>query len=233
MEKVKVYDTTLRDGMQAEGVSFSVEDKLQIARRLDEFGIDYIEGGYPLSNPKEEEFFRRIQEIPFQHARVAAFGSTRRANNTVEEDTGIRALLACDVPVVTIVGKTWDMHVTDVLRCSLEANLALCADSVAYLKKQGREVIFDAEHFFDGYKNNPAYALKVLGVAAEAGASTLVLCETNGGALPDEVFEITAVVRKAIGGVDIGIHCHNDSDCAVANSLAAVRAGARDRKSVV
>ena len=227
MEKVKVYDTTLRDGMQAEGVSFSVEDKLQIARRLDEFGIDYIEGGYPLSNPKEEEFFRRIQEIPFQHARVAAFGSTRRANNTVEEDTGIRALLACDVPVVTIVGKTWDMHVTDVLRCSLEANLALCADSVAYLKKQGREVIFDAEHFFDGYKNNPAYALKVLGVAAEAGASTLVLCETNGGALPDEVFEITAVVRKAIGGVDIGIHCHNDSDCAVANSLAAVRAGAR------
>jgi 2-isopropylmalate synthase len=158
---------------------------------------------------------------------VAAFGSTRRANNTVEEDTGIRALLACDVPVVTIVGKTWDMHVTDVLRCSLEANLTLCADSVAYLKKQGREVIFDAEHFFDGYKNNPAYALKVLGVAAEAGASTLVLCETNGGALPDEVFEITAVVRKAIGGVAIGIHCHNDSDCAVANSLAAVRAGAR------
>ena len=227
MEKVKVYDTTLRDGMQAEGVSFSVEDKLQVARRLDEFGIDYIEGGYPLSNPKEEEFFYRVKEISFRHARVAAFGSTRRANSTVEEDTGIRALLACDVPVVTIVGKTWDMHVTDVLRCSLEANLALCADSVAYLKKQGREVIFDAEHFFDGYKNNPAYALKVLGVAAEAGASTLVLCETNGGALPDEVFDITRTVCKAIGGIDIGIHCHNDSDCAVANSLAAVRAGAR------
>ena len=227
MEKVKVYDTTLRDGMQAEGVSFSVEDKLQVARRLDEFGIDYIEGGYPLSNPKEEEFFYRVKEISFRHARVAAFGSTRRANSTVEEDTGIRALLACDVPVVTIVGKTWDMHVTDVLRCSLEDNLTLCADSVAYLKKQGREVIFDAEHFFDGYKNNPAYALKVLGVAAEAGASTLVLCETNGGALPDEVFDITRTVCKAIGGIDIGIHCHNDSDCAVANSLAAVRAGAR------
>lgn len=227
MEKVKVYDTTLRDGMQAEGVSFSVEDKLLIARRLDEFGIDYIEGGYPLSNPKEEEFFRRLQEIPFKHARIAAFGSTRRANNMVEEDTGIRALLACDVPVVTIVGKTWDMHVTDVLRCSLEENLVLCADSAAYLKKQGREVIFDAEHFFDGYKNNPEYALKVLTAAAEAGVTTLALCETNGGALPHDVFEITQTVCKAIPGVIIGIHCHNDSDCAVANSLAAVRAGAR------
>lgn len=227
MEKVKIYDTTLRDGMQAEGVSFSVEDKLLIARRLDEFGIDYIEGGYPLSNPKEEEFFRRLQEIPFQHARVAAFGSTRRANNRVADDTGIRALLACEVPVVTIVGKTWDMHVTDVLRCSLEDNLALCADSVVYLKTQGREVIFDAEHFFDGYKCNPAYALKVLQAAAEAGATTIALCETNGGALPHEVFDITQAVCRALPGVIIGIHCHNDSDCAVANSLAAVRAGAR------
>ena len=227
MEKVKVYDTTLRDGMQAEGVSFSVEDKLTIARRLDEFGVDYIEGGFPLSNPKEEEFFNRVQKISFKHARIAAFGSTRRANTTVQEDAGIRALLACQVPVITIVGKTWDMHVTDVLRCSLEDNLVLCADSVAYLKKQGREVIFDAEHFFDGYKDNPDYALKVLTAAAEAGATTLALCETNGGALPDEVFAITEVVCKAFGGVTIGIHCHNDSDCAVANSLAAVRAGAR------
>jgi len=227
MDKVKIYDTTLRDGMQAEGVSFSVEDKLLIARRLDEFGIDYIEGGYPLSNPKEEEFFRRIQDIHFRHARPAAFGSTRRANNTVEEDAGIRALLACKVPVVTIVGKTWDMHVMDVLRCSLEDNLKLCADSVAYLKKQGREVIFDAEHFFDGYKNNPVYALKVLQAAAEAGADTLALCETNGGALPEDVFAITQAVCRTLSGVEIGIHCHNDSDCAVANSLAAVRAGAR------
>lgn len=227
MEKVKIYDTTLRDGMQAEGVSFSVEDKLLIARRLDEFGIDYIEGGYPLSNPKEEEFFRRVQEMPFKHARIAAFGSTRRAANTVEDDTGIRALLACNVPVVTIVGKTWDMHVTDVLRCSLEANVALCADSTAYLKKQGREVVFDAEHFFDGYKNNPAYALKVLQAAAEAGAGTVCLCETNGGALPEDVFQITRAVVSALPGVTVGIHCHNDSDCAVANSLAAVRAGAR------
>ena len=227
MEKVKVYDTTLRDGMQAEGVSFTVDDKLQIARRLDEFGIHYIEGGFPLSNPKEEEFFRRIHEIPFKNALVAAFGSTRRANTKVEEDAGIAALLACSVPVITIVGKTWDMQVTDVLRCSLEDNLVLCADSVAYLKKQGREVIFDAEHFFDGYKENPAYALKVLSVAAEAGASTVVLCETNGGALPDDVFTITQAVCRALPGVTLGIHCHNDSDCAVANSLAAVRAGAR------
>ncbi|NLW84598.1 MAG: citramalate synthase [Phycisphaerae bacterium] len=227
MQKIKIYDTTLRDGMQAEGVSFSVEDKLLIARRLDEFGVDYVEGGYPLSNPKEEEFFHRIQEVPFKHARIAAFGSTRRAANTVEDDTGIRALLACNVPVVTIVGKTWDMHVTDVLRCSLEENIALCADSTVYLKKQGREVVFDAEHFFDGYKHNPAYALKVLQAAAEAGAGTICLCETNGGALPEDVFQITRAVVSALPGVTVGIHCHNDSDCAVANSLAAVRAGAR------
>ncbi len=227
MQKVKIYDTTLRDGMQAEGISFSVEDKLLLARRLDEFGIDYIEGGFPLSNPKEEEFFRRLSEIPFEHARIAAFGSTRRANNPVEHDAGIAALLACDVPVITIVGKTWDMHVTDVLRCGLEDNIVLCADSVAYLKKQGREVIFDAEHFFDGYKNNPDYALKVLAAVAEAGADTIALCETNGGALPDEVYEITRTVCQSLSGATIGIHCHNDSDCAVANSLAGVRAGAR------
>ena len=217
MQKIKIYDTTLRDGMQAEGVSFSVEDKLLIARRLDEFGVDYVEGGYPLSNPKEEEFFHRIQEVPFKHARIAAFGSTRRAANTVEDDTGIRALLACNVPVVTIVGKTWDMHVTDVLRWSLEENIALCADSAVYLKKQGREVVFDAEHFFDGYKHNPAYALKVLQAAAEAGAGTICLCETNGGALPEDVFQITRAVVSALPGVTVGIHCHNDSDCAVAN----------------
>lgn len=227
MEKIKIYDTTLRDGMQAEGISFSVEDKLQIARKLDEFGIDYIEGGYPLSNPKEQEFFARVVEYPFKHARLAAFGSTRRANNTVQDDAGIAALLACRVPVVTIVGKSWDMHVTDVLRCSLEDNLRLCADSVEYLKKHGKEVIFDAEHFFDGYKHNPDYAMEVLLAVAEAGADTLVLCETNGGALPHEVFEITQTVCREFSTLPIGIHCHNDTDCAVANSLAAVRAGAR------
>lgn len=227
MEKVRIYDTTLRDGMQAEGVSFSVEDKLMIARRLDEFGVDYIEGGFPLSNPKEEQFFRDIGGIDFHHATVTAFGSTRRAANTVENDPGLAALLACGAPAVTIVGKTWDMHVTDVLRCSLEENVTLCGDSTAYLVENGREVIFDAEHFFDGYKANPDYALQVLNATAEAGAGTVVLCETNGGALPDEVFEITQTVCRMLPDVIVGIHCHNDSDCAVANSLAAVRAGAR------
>ncbi len=227
MEKVKIYDTTLRDGMQAEGVSFSAEDKLQIAQHLDEFGIDYVEGGFPLSNPKEEEFFARIKEVDFKHAKVAAFGSTRRAGNTVENDPCLGALMACGAEVVTLVGKTWDMHVTDVLRCSLDENLELCADSVAYLVKNGREIVFDAEHFFDGFKANPEYAMKVLQAAADAGAGTLVLCETNGGALPDEVFAITGQVCKAFGQVIVGVHCHNDSDCAVANTLAAVRAGAR------
>ncbi|MHC4881834.1 MAG: citramalate synthase [Planctomycetota bacterium] len=226
MKKVKIYDTTLRDGMQAEGVSFSVEDKLQVAKKLDEFGIHYIEGGYPQSNPKEEEFFARIREIEFSNAKIAAFGSTRRANTKVADDVCINALLAAKTPAVTIVGKTWDMHVTDVLRCSLEENLAMCSESVAYVKKQGREVIFDAEHFFDGYKNNPEYAMKVLQAAANAGADALVLCETNGGCLPHEIHEITAAVCNTFGGLEIGIHCHNDTDCAAANSLAAVHAGA-------
>jgi 2-isopropylmalate synthase len=227
MQKVKIYDTTLRDGMQAEGVSFSVEDKLLIARKLDEFGIHYIEGGYPQSNPKEEEFFAKVRQMPFSNAKIAAFGSTRRANTKVAEDTCIRVLLDSGAPAVTMVGKSWDMHVTDVLRCSLEENLGMCSESVSYVKGKGREVIFDAEHFFDGYKNNPAYAMKVLRAAAEAGADTLTLCETNGGCLPHEVYEITQAVCKEFSGLTIGIHCHNDTDCAVANSLAAVRAGVR------
>ena len=226
MKKVKIYDTTLRDGMQAEGVSFSVEDKLLIARKLDEFGIHYIEGGYPQSNPKEQEFFERVKEIEFTNAKVVAFGSTRRAKTKVEKDICIAALLAAETPAVTMVGKTWDLHVTDVLRCSLEENLAMCAESVAYVKQQGREVIFDAEHFYDGYKNNSDYAMKVLRAATDAGADVLALCETNGGCLPHEVYEITAAVRNAFPDIEIGIHCHNDTDCAVASSLAAVHAGA-------
>jgi 2-isopropylmalate synthase len=226
MKKVVIYDTTLRDGLQAEGVSFSVEDKLLVAQRLDEFGIHYIEGGFPLSNPKEEEFFRRIKQLGLKNAKIAAFGSTRRASNKVEEDPCITALMACGAKVITLVGKTWDMHVTDVLRCSLDENVELCADSVAYLVKHGLEVVFDAEHFFDGYKANPDYALSVLKAAAQAGAQTVVLCETNGGALPDEVFRITEKVCQTLPDVTVGIHCHNDSDCAAANSLAAVRAGA-------
>ena len=226
MKMIRIYDTTLRDGMQAEGVSFSVEDKLLVARKLDEFGIHYIEGGYPQSNPKEQEFFARVKEINFATAKIVAFGSTRRAKTKVADDVCLAALLATGTPAVTMVGKTWDLHVTDVLRCSLEENLAMCRESVAYIKQQGREVIFDAEHYFDGYKNNPEYAVKVLQAAAEAGADVLVLCETNGGCLPQDVYDITKAVTKQISGAKVGIHCHNDTDCAVANSLSAVRAGA-------
>jgi 2-isopropylmalate synthase len=213
--------------MQAEGVSFSVEDKLLIAKKLDEFGIDYLEGGFPLSNPKEEEFFRRVSELDLTNLKIATFGTTRRAGNKVEDDPCISALIACEAPVVTLVAKSWDMHVIDVLRCSLEENIDLCADSVEYCISKGREVVFDAEHFFDGYKANPEYALKVLKAGVDNGATTLSLCETNGGALPHEIYEIVATVCKTFPTVDVGIHCHNDTDCAVANTLAAVRAGAR------
>lgn len=233
MEKVYLYDTTLRDGMQAEGVSFSLEDKLLIARKLDEFGIDYIEGGFPLSNPKEQQFFAQMAEHQLKNASLVAFGSTRRASQKPHDDPGLQALLNCRAPILTIVGKTWDLHVKEVLRCDLQDNLLLCSDSVAYLKKQGRKVFFDAEHFFDGYKNNPEYALKVLQVAAEAGADVLVLCETNGGCLPAEVFEITRAVCQTISGAVVGIHTHNDSDCAVANTLAAVQAGARQVQGTI
>jgi 2-isopropylmalate synthase len=226
MAKIKIYDTTLRDGAQAEGVSFSLEDKLLIARRLDAFGMDYVEGGFPHSNPKEAQFFHQMAQTPLKNAKFVAFGSTRRADTKVGDDNGIQALLESGAPACTIVGKCWDMHVRDVLRCSYEDNLTLCADSVAYLASKGKEVIFDAEHFFDGYRANPEYAIKVLAAAAQAGASCLALCETNGGKLPDEVYEITLAVVKALPGVAVGIHCHNDTDCAVANSLAAVRAGA-------
>ena len=227
METIKLYDTTLRDGMQAEGISFSLEDKLLIAGKLDEMGIDYIEGGYAMSNPKEVRFFEEVRQLGLENARVAAFGNTRRANAKVTDDVSLKAILACKTPVATLVGKSWDMHVTDVLRCSLDENLLICSQSVEYLKKKGLEVIFDAEHFFDGYKANPEYAMKVLTAAAEAGADTLALCETNGGVLPDEVYDITKAVADKFTGIMIGVHAHNDTDCAAANSLAAVRAGAR------
>ncbi|MBN1362234.1 MAG: citramalate synthase [Sedimentisphaerales bacterium] len=233
MDRIAVYDTTLRDGMQAEGVSFSLEDKLAIAKRLDKLGLQYIEGGYAASNPKEMQFFQGVADLGLQNAKIAAFGSTRRADCSVEDDVSLNAILACKSPVATIVGKTWDLHVGKVLGCSLDENLALCADSVRYLKHKGLEVIFDAEHFFDGYKENPEYTLKVLAAAAEAGADALVLCDTNGGALPEQVFEITEQVCQAFGSVVVGIHCHNDTDCATANSLAAVRAGARHVQGTV
>ena len=227
MEKIKLYDTTLRDGMQTEGVSFSLEDKLSIARCLDELGLDYIEGGYAASNPKEMEFFREAAKLGLKNSKIVAFGSTRRADTKVSDDVSLNAMLACKTRVATLVGKSWDMHVTEVLGCSLDENLQLCADSVEHLKKHGIETIFDAEHFYDGYRNNPEYAMKVLAAAAEAGSDVLVLCDTNGGSLPHEVYEITKTVCAEISPVVVGIHTHNDSDCATANCLAAVRAGAR------
>lgn len=226
MAKIQIYDTTLRDGMQAEGVSFSLEDKLLIAKRLDALGLDYIEGGYASSNPKERHFFAQATKLKLKNAKIAAFGNTRRAKTKVEDDVSLNAVFSCKTPVATLVGKCWDLHVRDVLKCSLEENLAICAESVAYLKKKRREVIFDAEHFFDGYKKNPKYAMKVLQVAAEAGAKTLVLCETNGGALPNEVYEITKNICEEFATLTIGVHTHNDCDCAVASSLTAVNAGA-------
>ena len=227
MDRIKIYDTTLRDGMQAEGVSFSLEDKLLIARRLDELGVEYIEGGYAVSNPKEMQFFHEVAKMGLKNSRIAGFGNTRRLDRTVEEDPSMNAILESGAEVATLVGKCWDMHVTDVLRCTFDENLTICAQSVEYMKKKGLEVIFDAEHFFDGYKANPEYAMKVLASAADAGADVLALCETNGGCLPSEVYDITKQVCKEFGDITVGIHCHNDTDCAVANSLAAVRAGAR------
>jgi len=227
MEKIKLYDTTLRDGMQAEGVSFSLEDKLAIVRSLDELGLEYIEGGYAASNPKEIQFFQEAAKLGLKNSKIAAFGSTRRADSSVSDDVSLSAMLACKTQVATLVGKAWDMHVTDVLGCSLDDNLTICAESVEYLKKHGVETIFDAEHFYDGYKVNPEYAMKVLAAAAESGADVLVLCDTNGGCMPDQVYEITRAVCQKFSPMVIGIHTHNDTDCATANSLAAVRAGAR------
>ncbi|MHC4520970.1 MAG: citramalate synthase, partial [Planctomycetota bacterium] len=227
MTSIAIYDTTLRDGMQAEGVSFSLEDKLAIAARLDELGVHYIEGGYAASNQKEMQFFEEVAKLGLKHSKITAFGSTRRADCSVEGDVSLNAILACKTQAATLVGKTSDLHVETVLGCSLDENLAICADSIRYLKQKGLEAIFDAEHFFDGYKANPEYALKVLGAASEAGADALVLCDTNGGSLPEQVFDITQEVCRTFDSVTVGIHTHNDVDCATASSLAAIRAGAR------
>jgi 2-isopropylmalate synthase len=223
--KIFTFDTTLRDGTQGESVSFSVDDKLIIARKLDELGIDYIEGGWPGSNPKDKEFFARSAELDLQHAKLTAFGSTRFAKNPVEEDRNVRALIEANTPVVSIFGKTWDLHVKRALGITEEENLKLIAETVKYLKDHGREVVYDAEHFFDGYAANPDYALKTLEAAHRAGADVLCLCDTNGGTLTGRLTEIVTEVRKRFDGV-IGIHTHNDSDSAVANTIAAVEAGA-------
>jgi len=227
MEKIVLYDTTLRDGMQTEGVSFSLQDKLMIAQHLDALGLDYIEGGYAVANPKEMQFFEEVAKLKLKRSKIAAFGNTRRAKAKVEDDASLNAILACNTSVATLVAKASDMHVSTVLRCSLEQNLIICSESVKYLKDHSLEVIFDAEHFYDGYKQNPQYSMKVLQVAAEAGADCIVLCDTNGGCLPEEIYEITKKAAGLLGGLTIGIHAHNDSDTAAANTLAAVRAGAR------
>ncbi|HEX4610223.1 MAG TPA: citramalate synthase [Urbifossiella sp.] len=225
MTRVAIYDTTLRDGSQGEGVNFSLQDKLLLTRKLDELGVDYVEGGYPLSNPKDFEYFQAVRDLPLRHARVVAFGMTRRKNAPAETDTCLKALLDARTPVVTIVGKTWGFHVTNVLGTTLDENLRMIADSVAYCRGQGREVFYDAEHFFDGYRANPDYALTTLRAAADAGAAVVIPCDTNGGTMPERVAEVIAEARRAVA-CEVGIHCHNDCDLAVANTLAAVRAGA-------
>jgi 2-isopropylmalate synthase len=225
MTRIRIYDTTLRDGSQGEGVNFSLQDKLQITRRLDELGVDFIEGGYPLSNPKDFEYFQEVRKLPLRNARVAAFGMTRRKGVSPSEDTCLKALLDSQASLITIVGKSWDLHVREILGTTPEENLRMIGDSVAHCKAAGREVFYDAEHFFDGYRHNPAYALQTLRAAEGAGASVIILCDTNGGNLPEEIAAATAAVRKALK-VEIGIHCHNDCDVGVANSLAAVAQGA-------
>ena len=224
MEQVHLYDTTLRDGAQQEGISLSVEDKLKITQRLDDLGVTFIEGGWPGANPKEIEYFRKVRSLPLVNATIAAFGSTRRADSSVEKDATLRAMLESEAPVITLVGKSWDLHVTRILETSLEENLAMIADSVAYLQRQGRRVFFDAEHFFDGFRANPDYALQCIRAATEAGAEGVILCDTNGGTLPDTVRDVVEKASKAVP-VALGIHAHNDCDVAVANSLAAVEAG--------
>ncbi len=228
MRSIQIYDTTLRDGTQAEGINFSLQDKLQITKRLDKLGVDYVEGGYPLSNEKDVEFFQRVQDLDLQHTKVCAFGMTRRRGVTADQDPGMQALAGSGAPVCTVVGKTWDFHATEVLRVTLDENLEMIADSVRFLVEQGREVIYDAEHFFDGWKANPDYAAKTILAATGAGASMVVCCDTNGGSMPEEIVQHLNEVQTALEGMDVtvGIHCHNDCDLAVANSLAAVDAGA-------
>ncbi|MFQ5400646.1 MAG: citramalate synthase [Anaerolineae bacterium] len=227
MTQILLYDTTLRDGTQREGISLSVDDKLKIARKLDEFGIHYIEGGWPGSNPKDVEFFRRAASMNWQHAKICAFGSTRRKGTRPEVDANLKLLIEAETPAVTLVGKSWDLHVKDVLETTMEENLGMIGESVAYCRQQGKEVIYDAEHFFDGYKANPEYAVATLKAAAVNGAECVVLCDTNGGTLPWEIEEIVTAVAGALGpNVNLGIHTHDDGECGVANSLAAIRAGA-------
>jgi 2-isopropylmalate synthase len=223
---IEIYDTTLRDGTQSEGFTLSGIDKLRIAKRLDAIGVAFIEGGWPGSNPKDAEFFERAQDMEFKHSLVTAFGSTCRVKGGPEDDANIKALLDSNTPVCTIFGKTWTLHVTDVLQTNLEDNLRIIEQSVAYLREQGRRVIYDAEHFFDGYKADSTYALETLQAAVRGGAETVVLCDTNGGTLPWEVGEATRNIKSALGDTPLGIHTHDDGGVAIANTLAAIQEGA-------
>lgn len=225
MSRIQIYDTTLRDGSQGEGVNFSLQDKLLITQKLDDIGVDFVEGGYPLSNPKDAEYFARVRDLPLTHTKICSFGMTRRKGCAPEDDTGMCALRDAKSPIVTIVGKTWDLHVNEVLHISEEENLAMIYDSIAFLCAEGREVFYDAEHFFDGFRANPEFALKTVKAAQDAGASTIILCDTNGGRLPEDIAKAVDAVRKELK-VPVGIHVHNDGELAVANSLIAVDHGA-------
>ena len=228
MEQVKLYDTTLRDGMGGHGMSLSVGEKLKVVQALDRLGIHFVEAGFPSSNPKEAELFELLAEQELEQATIAAFGMTRRRDRRAEDDESLAVLASCFAPVVCLVGKSWRLHVDKVIKVSAEENLAMIGDSLAFLREQGKRPVFDAEHFFDGYRDDPAYALECVRAAADAGAENVTLCDTNGGSLPGFVAETTAaVLADCGGGVEVGIHTHNDAECAVANSLAAVGAGAR------
>lgn len=222
---VKIYDVTLRDGTQGENISFSIHDKIRIANKLNELGVHYIEGGWPGSNDRDEGFFEEAKRLNLSKSRIAAFGSTRRAKKTCDNDSSVQALLKAETPAVTIVGKSWDFHVTEVLRISLEQNLEIINDSISYLKDRVDEVFFDAEHFFDGYKNNNEYTLRAIQTALEAGADIVVLCDTNGGSMPWEVEDIVSEVNKKLDDPQLGIHTHNDGEVGVANTLYAVKQG--------
>ena len=221
-ERRLLYDTTLRDGCQAEDISFTLEDKLRIAEKLEQLGIDYIEGGYAGSNPRDADFFKRVKKLKLKNDKIASFGTTRKPSAKPSQDINLKVLLEADTPVVTLVGKTWDLHVRDDLRISQKANLEIIADSIAFMKRRVDEVMFDAEHFFDGFRANPDYALECLQAAQAGGADWIILCETNGGRLPSDIREALIHVNRAIK-TPLGIHCHNDGELAVANTMAALK----------
>jgi 2-isopropylmalate synthase len=232
-ERVFLYDTTLRDGAQQWGITLTVDEKLKVTKLLDNFGIPYIEGGWPGANPKDSEYFRRVRELALVQAKITAFGSTRRAGNSVNADITLQSLLAAETPAVALVGKSWSLHVEQVLRTSERENLSMIEESVSFMKKHGKEVVYDAEHFFDGYRANPDYALDTLKAAIQGGADCLTLCDTNGGSVPLWIIEVVHSVKQHVGGAILGVHTHNDSELAVANSLVAVEAGCRQVQGTI